>query len=131
MARHERPLSPFMQYRWMYSNTLSILHRLTGILLSAGFLILVYWLVSAASGADAYARALDCLASVPMQLVLAGVLWSYCYHFLNGLRHLCWDVGIGFDLKTARLSGWVVAIASVVLALVLWLLLQRSLGSAA
>jgi succinate dehydrogenase / fumarate reductase cytochrome b subunit len=120
-----------MQYRWLYSNTLSILHRLTGILLSAGFLILVYWLVAAASGPQRYAQALSCLASPAMQLVLAGVLWSYCYHFLNGIRHLCWDLGLGFERGTARASGWTVAIASIVLAVVLWLVLQRSLGGAA
>jgi succinate dehydrogenase / fumarate reductase cytochrome b subunit len=131
MGRAERPLSPFMQYRWLYTNTLSILHRLTGILLSAGFLIMVYWLVAAASGPERYAQALSCLASWPLQLVLAGVLWSYCYHFLNGIRHLCWDLGLGFDLGTARASGWTVAIASIVLTVVLWLVLQRSLGGAA
>lgn len=131
MGRAERPLSPFMQYRWLYSNTLSVVHRFTGILLSAGFLILVFWLVAAASGPERYAQALSCLASLPMQLVLASVLWSYCYHFLNGIRHLCWDLGLGFELATARASGWTVAVASVVLAGILWFVLQRSLGGAA
>ena len=125
MARHERPLSPFMQYRWLYSNTLSILHRLTGILLSAGFLLLVYWLIAAARGPDPYARALSCLGSAPMQILLAGVLWSFCYHFLNGIRHLCWDLGLGFERGTARASGWVVAVSSVVLTAALWALLHR------
>jgi succinate dehydrogenase / fumarate reductase cytochrome b subunit len=106
-------------------------HRFTGILLSAGFLILVFWLVAAASGPERYAQALSCLASLPMQLVLASVLWSYCYHFLNGIRHLCWDLGLGFELATARASGWTVAVASVVLAGILWFVLQRSLGGAA
>ena len=131
MGRADRPLSPFMQYRWLYSNTLSILHRFTGILLSAGFLILVYWLVAAASGPERYAQALSRLASLPMQLVLAGVLWSYCYHFLNGIRHLFWDVGLGFERSTARVSGWTVAVASVVLTGILWVVLQRSFGGAA
>jgi succinate dehydrogenase / fumarate reductase, cytochrome b subunit len=131
MGRAERPLSPFMQYRWLYSNTLSILHRLTGILLSAGFLILVYWLVAAASGPERYAQALSSLTSWPLQLVLAGVLWSYCYHFLNGIRHLCWDLGLGFELRTARASGWTVAIASILLTFVLWFVLQGSFGGAA
>ena len=56
MTLPQRPLSPFMQYRWLYTNTLSILHRLTGILLSAGFLLLVYWLVAAARGPESYER---------------------------------------------------------------------------
>ena len=131
MGRADRPLSPFMQHRWLYSNTLSIVHRFTGILLSAGFLILVYWLVAAASGPEHYAQALSCLASLPMQLVLAGVLWSYCYHFLNGIRHLFWDFGLGFERGTARVSGWTVAVTSVVLTGLLWVVLQRSLGGAA
>ena len=131
MARRERPLSPFMQYRWLYSNTLSILHRLTGILLSAGFLLLIYWLVAAARGAESYERALSCLASIPMQVILAGVLWSWCYHLLNGVRHLCWDVGIGFELRVARLSGWVVAIASLALAVLLWFVLHGGFGEVA
>lgn len=131
MGRADRPLSPFMQHRWLYSNTLSIVHRFTGILLSAGFLILVYWLVAAASGPERYAQALSRLASLPMQFVLASVLWSYCYHFLNGIRHLCWDIGLGFERGTARVSGWTVAVASVVLTGILWVVLQRSLGGAA
>ena len=120
-----------MQYRWLYSNTLSILHRLTGILLSAGFLLLVYWLVAAARGPESYERALSFLAASPVQVVLAAMLWSWCYHFLNGIRHLCWDIGVGFELPVARASGWFVAIASVVLAAVTWFLLRGGLGGAA
>ena len=130
MAQLERPLSPFMHYRWLYTNTLSILHRITGVLLSAGFLLLVYWLVAASRGPEAYARATACLASVPMRLVLAGILWSYCYHFLNGIRHLVWDTGRGFELQTARASGWTVAVASVVLTALLWFVLQHALRGA-
>jgi succinate dehydrogenase / fumarate reductase cytochrome b subunit len=131
MARRERPLSPFMQYRWLYSNTLSILHRLTGVLLSAGFLLLVYWLVAAARGPESYERAMSFLTSLPIQVLLAAMLWCWCYHLLNGIRHLCWDLGFGFEIQVARTSGWVVAIASLVLTVVIWLLLRRGLGSAA
>ena len=131
MARNERPLSPFMQYRWLYSNTLSILHRLTGVLLSAGFLLLAYWLVAAARGPESYERAMSFLASWPIQVVLAAMLWCWCYHLLNGIRHLCWDLGIGFEIQVARTSGWVVAIASLVFTAVIWLLLRGGLGSTA
>jgi succinate dehydrogenase / fumarate reductase cytochrome b subunit len=120
-----------MQYRWLYSNTLSILHRLTGVLLSAGFLLLVYWLVAAARGPESYERAMSFLTSLPIQVLLAAMLWCWCYHLLNGIRHLCWDLGIGFEIQVARTSGWVVAIASLVLTVVIWLLLRRGLGSAA
>jgi succinate dehydrogenase / fumarate reductase cytochrome b subunit len=65
-----------------------------------------------------------------MQVVLAGVLWSWCYHFLNGIRHLCWDAGVGFERGVARASGWVVAIASLVLTALLWLVLRSGPGGA-
>ena len=120
MARRERPLSPFMQYRWLYSNTLSILHRLTGILLSAGFLLLIYWLVAAARGPESYERALSCLASIPMQVVLAGVLWSWCYHFLNGVRHLCWDLGWGYSVPVLYRTGYAAVAASLLLTGAAW-----------
>ncbi len=131
MGQRERPLSPFLLYRWQYTNTLSILHRITGVLLSAGFLLLVYWLAAAANGPRHYVRALDCLSSPPMQLVLAGALWSFCFHFLNGIRHLFWDFGAGFELRTARASGWTVAIGSFVLTALLWFVLRHGLGAAA
>ncbi len=66
-----------------------------------------------------------------MQILLGGVLWSFCYHFLNGIRHLCWDLGFGFERGTARASGWVVAISSVLLTAALWMLLHPAAGSAA
>ncbi len=131
MAQPERPLSPFMHYRWQYTNTLSILHRITGVLLSACFLLLVYWLAAAAGGSGTYAGAMRCLGSPLTQLVLFGGLLAFCYHLLNGVRHLCFDYGLGFELATARKSGWSVAIGAVVLALVAWIVLRSHLGGAA
>lgn len=131
MAQRARPLSPFMHYRWQYTNTLSILHRITGVLLSLGFLLLVYWLGSAASGPECYASALAVLGSVPAQLVLFGVAFSFCYHLLNGVRHLFFDLGRGFELKTARASGRAVAVAAVVLGFVVWLAVRAGLGGVA
>lgn len=131
MAQRARPLSPFMHYRWQYTNTLSILHRITGVLLSFGFLLLVYWLAAAAAGPGRYAAALDTLASPLAQLVLFGVTFSFCYHLLNGVRHLFFDMGHGFELKTARASGWAVAIAAVLLGLVVWVAVRASLGGGA
>jgi succinate dehydrogenase / fumarate reductase, cytochrome b subunit len=131
MAQPERPLSPFMQYRWQYTNTLSILHRITGILLSLCFFVLVYWLAAAGAGPDRYAGAVATIGSPLLQLVLFGGLFSFCYHLLNGIRHLFWDAGYGFELPVARKSGWAVAIGSVVLTLVLWIVLGASIGGAA
>ena len=131
MAQRARPLSPFMHYRWQYTNTLSILHRVTGVLLGLGFLLLVYWLGSAASGPQCYASALVVLGSLPAQFVLFGVAFSFCYHLLNGVRHLFFDIGKGFELTTARASGRAVAVASVLLGIVVWLAVRAGLGGAA
>jgi succinate dehydrogenase / fumarate reductase, cytochrome b subunit len=128
MAQPERPLSPFMQYRWQYTNTLSILHRITGVLLSLCFFLLVYWLAAAASGPAPYSTALAMLGSPLLKLMLAGGLFSFCFHLLNGLRHLFWDAGYGFDLPLARKTGWAAAIGAVVLTVLLWAVLATAVG---
>lgn len=131
MAQRARPLSPFMHYRWQYTNTLSILHRVTGVLLTFGFLLLVYWLAAAAAGADRYAEAVATLSSPPAQLVLFGAAFAFCYHLLNGIRHLVFDMGHGFELQTARRSGWAVAIGAIVLGFVVWLAVRAGMGGVA
>jgi succinate dehydrogenase / fumarate reductase cytochrome b subunit len=131
MAQPERPLSPFMQYRWQYTNTLSILHRITGILLSLCFFVLVYWLAAAAAGPERYSTALQTLGSPLVKLALAGGLFSFCYHLLNGIRHLFWDAGYGFELPIARKTGWAATIGAIVLTILLWSVLGATLGGAA
>lgn len=131
MAQPQRPLSPFMQYRWQYTNTTSILHRITGVLLSLCFFALVYWLAAAAGGADRYEDAVETLRSLPVQLLLFGGLFSFCYHLLNGIRHLFFDAGHGFELPVARKSGWAAFIGAVVLTVGLWIALAASLGGGA
>ena len=121
MAQPERPLSPFMQYRWQYTNTLSILHRITGILLSLCFFVLVCWLAAAASGPERYAAALATIGSPLVRLLLIGGLFSFSYHLLNGIRHLFWDAGYGFELKDAYRSGWIVVAVSAIATAVSWI----------
>jgi len=120
-----------MHYRWQYTNTLSILHRITGVLLSFGFLLLVYWLAAAAAGADRYAEAVAKLSSPLAQLVLSGAAFAFCYHLLNGIRHLVFDMGHGFELQTARRSGWAVAIGALVLGFIVWLVIRGGMGGVA
>lgn len=117
----ERPLSPFMHYRWQYSNTLSILHRFTGIFMSAGLVVLVYWLASAASGVEAYESALAFLNLGIIKLALFLWLFSFYYHTFAGIRHLCWDVGWGFERDVAKKTGWLVVISAVVLTALTWM----------
>lgn len=123
--KYERPLSPFMMYRWQYTNTLSILHRVTGCALSVGALLFVYWLVAAASGPEAYANAQAVFAHPLTKILLVGFSFAFFYHLLNGVRHLVWDTGHGFDKKKARTSGWVAFLGAVLLTALLWFLLVR------
>lgn len=109
-----KPLSPFMQYRKGYTMTLSILHRITGVALTAGSMLLVYWLMAIASGPAAYATAQKIFDSSLVKVLLLGWIFSFAYHFLNGIRHLVWDTGRGFELKVARQSGYLVAIGAIV-----------------
>lgn len=116
-----RPVSPHLQvYRWQISNTLSILHRLTGLALSLGALALVGWLLALAAGQAAFAQVSWAFGSLPLQLLLIG--WTFCFffHFCNGLRHLAWDADYGFDKAVARKSGIFVVIATVVLTGLFW-----------
>lgn len=131
MAQPQRPLSPFMHYRWQYTNTTSILHRLTGLVLSVCFLLLVYWLAAAASGPVAYQAALARIASLPAQFALLAGLFSFCFHLLNGIRHLFFDAGHGFELPVARRTGWAAGLGAVALTAVLWFALGAAIGGAA
>lgn len=112
-----RPLSPHLGiYRFMYTMATSIAHRATGIVLSAGLLLLVGWLLAAALGAGAYATAVSVLGSGFVKVLLAGWLLAFCYHLCNGLRHLSWDLGLGLEKAEARRSATVVVVATLVLA---------------
>lgn len=123
--KYERPLSPFMMYRWQYTNTLSILHRVTGCALSVGTLLFVYWLVAAASGAEAYANAQAVFAHPLTRVLLVGFSFAFFYHLLNGVRHLVWDTGHGFEKAKARASGWVAFLGAVALTVVFWVVIVR------
>ena len=118
-----RPLSPHLQiYRLPISALISISHRATGVLLAAGSLVLVYWLAAVASGPGAFADAQALLGSIVGRVLLLALTFSLFYHLANGIRHLFWDAGFGFELRTARASGMLVIVASVVLTLVAWAL---------
>lgn len=115
MLERARPLSPFLHYRWQYTNTLSILHRATGVILSGGFLLLVYWITAIARGPVAYARVALLLSHPLFKGLLALGLVAFAYHFCNGIRHLCWDAGFGLERREARRSAWIVAVATMLI----------------
>lgn len=97
---------------------LSILHRGTGLALSAGLLVFVYWLASLAGGPAAYAEAQSVLGSLWLKLCYVG--WAFCfsYHFANGIRHLVWDLGLGFEPSEISTTGWIVVACAAAMTLV-------------
>ena len=120
----DRPLSPFMFPNWYHfqiGSALSILHRLTGIALAVGSLLLAWWLIAVAAGGQV-AAATHAFFESPIGVLLL-FLWSaaFFYHLCNGVRHLVWDSGHGFELRTARRSSYAVLAATVVLTVVAWL----------
>lgn len=113
----ERPLSPHITvYKWAYTMTLSILHRATGVALAVSLIGLVVWLSSLSLGRDAYADVRPWLSSVPFKIVLALAVLALVYHLSNGLRHLVWDLGFGFERAQARRSAVLVLVVTLVLA---------------
>lgn len=133
MSIRPRPLSPHLGiYRFMYTMATSIAHRITGIVLSAGLLLLVAWLFAAALGAEAYSATTAVLSSVFVKLLLAGWLLAFCYHLCNGLRHLHWDLGRGLEKAEARRSaGWVVVGTLALFAALAWPLFVAAGAAAA
>ncbi len=131
MISSNRPLSPHLQvYRPQITSTLSILHRLTGVVLAFGTLLLTYWLVAAASGPEAFDTAQGLIGSFFGRLLLFGWSFALFYHLCNGIRHLIWDAGYGFEIEAATRSGWMVVGASVVLTLATWALGYAMMGGA-
>lgn len=113
-----RPLSPHLQvYKPQITSVLSIMNRATGIALSVGTLLLVWWLVAAASSDKAYASVSAFMRSPIGVLVLFGWIVSLWYHFFAGIRHLAWDSGFGYDLTTTHRSGWAAVSATGVFSL--------------
>lgn len=127
-----RPLSPHLSvYRFAYTMALSITHRIAGVALAVGLLVLAAWLLSAATGADSYAATVAVLSHWTFKTLLVAWLLSFLYHFANGIRHLLWDAGVGLEKAQARRSAAVVVVAvALALAICLYLLFGTSRGAA-
>lgn len=109
----QRPLSPHLQiYRPQITSVLSIMHRITGLLLCLGAVLLVAWIVATAVGPEYHAGFLRLADSIVGRLLLLGLAFSLLFHLCNGVRHLVWDMGHGFDLRTTTISGWSVVVLS-------------------
>ena len=117
----QRPLSPHLQiYSPLINMMMSITHRITGVALYFGTLLLAWWLLAAATSADHFALVTWVLTSWFGQLVLFGFTWAMVVHLLGGIRHLIWDTGRGFDLPTVDLLSWGTLIGSVIITVALW-----------
>ncbi len=120
-ASSNRPLSPHLQvYKPQLTSILSITHRMTGVALSVGTLLLVYWLIAAATGPEAFATAQGLIGSPIGYLALFGWTIALFYHLSNGIRHLGWDAGYGFDLPTVYKTGYAVLAATGGLTVLAW-----------
>lgn len=122
MAKVERPLSPHLQvFRWYFSMALSIAHRATGIAMATGLVFLTWWLLALASGPEAFGVVRAIVDSWFGTLVLLVYTFIVFYHMGNGVRHLVWDVGYGFDIEVARRSGIAVLVFAGVMSVLTWI----------
>jgi len=122
MAKADRPLSPHLQiYRWYLTMALSIAHRTSGVALSVGLLFLTWWLLALAGGEDSFARVEWWKDSILGFLFLFGMTFALAYHLGNGIRHLAWDIGYGFEPEVAKTSGIAVLVFAGVVTLLTWL----------
>ena len=116
MESVKRPLSPHLQiYKWQIPMAMSIVHRGTGVFLSLGALLLSCWLVGVASGEEAYNQLLQHMTAWYGKILLIAFVFSLYYHLVNGIRHLFWDAGLGLEISTTYLSGYITIAVSLIL----------------
>jgi succinate dehydrogenase / fumarate reductase cytochrome b subunit len=122
MSTRPRPLSPHLQvYRPQVTSVLSILHRATGLFLVLGTLMIVFWVIALALGHNIFISYQVWLGSMVGKVLLFFWSFSLFYHWANGIRHLLWDLGWGYDIERVYTTGWIVIMTSVVLTGLLWL----------
>ena len=122
MNDFKNPLSPHLQiYRWHISSLLSITHRISGVVNLLALILIFFWLITLSLGENNYESFLLVINSFFGKFILIGFTWSMIFHSLSGVRHLIWDLGYGFEIKTANISGIIVIIFSFILTVVFWL----------
>ena len=123
MNDFKNPLSPHLQiYRWHISSLLSITHRISGIINLLALILIFFWLIVLSFGESNYELFLLIINSFFGKFILIGFTWSMSFHILSGIRHLVWDLGYGFEIKTANISGVLVILSSLVSTIIFWLL---------
>ena len=122
MNDSNNPLSPHLQiYRWHISSLVSITHRISGIINLLALILIFFWLLVLSFGESNYELFLLIINSFFGKFILIGFVWSMSFHLLSGIRHLAWDLGYGFEIKTANISGIIVIITSLVVTVIFWL----------
>ena len=122
MNDSDNPLSPHLQiYRWHISSLISITHRISGVINLLSLILIFYWLVVLSFGESNYESFLLIVNSFFGKFILVGFTWSMIFHLLSGIRHLVWDLGYGYEIKTANISGIIVIIFSLALTIIFWL----------
>ena len=123
MNDSNNPLSPHLQiYRWHISSLLSITHRISGVINLLALILIFFWLIALSFGENNYELFLLIINSFFGKFILIGFTWSMSFHLLSGIRHLVWDMGYGFEINTANISGIIVIISSLFLTIIFWLL---------
>ena len=123
MTNNQNPLSPHLQiYRWHISSLLSITHRISGVINLFSLILIFFWLVILSLGESNYELFLLIINSFIGKFILIGFSWSMSFHLLSGIRHLFWDLGYGFEIKTANISGIIVIASSLILTIIFWLI---------
>ena len=123
MNDSNNPLSPHLQiYRWQISSLLSITHRISGVINLLAVVLIFFWLICLSFGESNYELFLLIINSFFGKFILIGFTWSMSFHLLSGARHLAWDLGYGFEIKTANISGIIVIILSFIITIIFWLL---------
>ena len=122
MTDNQNPLSPHLQiYRWHISSLISITHRISGVINLFTLILIFFWLLVLSLGESNYELFLLMINSFIGKFILIGFAWSMIFHLLSGIRHLVWDFGYGFEIKTANISGIIVIISSLALTIIFWL----------
>jgi len=122
MNDSKNPLSPHLQiYRWHISSLLSITHRISGVINLFALILIFFWLIVLSSGESNYELFLLIINSFLGKFILVSFTWSMSFHLLSGIRHLAWDMGYGFEIKTANISGIIVIFSSLALTIIFWL----------
>ena len=122
MNDSNNPLSPHLQiYRWQVSSLLSITHRISGVINLLALIFILFWLLVLSFGENNYELFLISINSFFGKFILIGFTWSMIFHLLSGIRHLAWDLGYGYEIKTANISGTIVIVFSLALTIIFWL----------